>query len=103
MNSLCEGFNIDSLKKRFDPHYMRRFMAEQLLKKKQERLKKEDEENKAKSVNFRMRMTKDAPESQKKKPEEDFENKKLVPVLREAFELVETIENRKKEAEKKIR
>ena len=34
MNTLCEGFNIDSIKKRFDPKYMQRFMAEHLLKKK---------------------------------------------------------------------
>lgn len=37
MNALYDGFNIDSIKKRFDPHYMRRFMAEQLLKAKRAR------------------------------------------------------------------
>jgi len=41
MNQLCDGFNIDSIKKRYDPNYMKRFMAELLLKKKNERLKKE--------------------------------------------------------------
>jgi hypothetical protein len=41
MNTLYDGFNIDSIKKRYDPHYMRRFMAEQLLKIKRERDEKE--------------------------------------------------------------
>lgn len=54
MNSLCEGFNIESLKKRFDPHYMKRFFAESLLKAKREREKKEREEaEKRGTVNFR--------------------------------------------------
>lgn len=38
MNILCDGFNIDSIKKRFDPNFMKRFMAEALLKKKNERM-----------------------------------------------------------------
>jgi len=38
LNILDEGFNIESIKKRFDPYYMRRFMAEALLKEKQKRL-----------------------------------------------------------------
>ena len=46
---------------------------------------------------------KDEPESQKKRPEEDFENKKLIPILKEAFDLIDTIETRKKKAEEKIR
>jgi hypothetical protein len=46
MNTLCEGFNIDSIKKRFDPQYMKRFMAEALLKKKKERETIEQEEKK---------------------------------------------------------
>jgi hypothetical protein len=28
MNALCEGFNIESLKKRYDSNYMKRFFAE---------------------------------------------------------------------------
>jgi hypothetical protein len=46
MNILYDGFNVDSIKKRFDPNFMKRFMAEMLLKKKQERLDKEKEEAK---------------------------------------------------------
>lgn len=44
MNILYEGFNIDSIKKRYDPTYMKRFMAELLLKKKRERESKEREQ-----------------------------------------------------------
>ena len=32
MNALYQGFNIESIKKRFDPKYMQRFFAEALLK-----------------------------------------------------------------------
>lgn len=46
MNVLYDGFNIDSIKKRYDPNYMKHFMAEMLLKKKQERITKEEEEKK---------------------------------------------------------
>ena len=46
----------------------------------------------------RIQSKKDQPDSQKKKPEEDFENKKLLPVLREAFDLLMMIEKRKKDA-----
>jgi hypothetical protein len=37
INILYDGFNIDSIKKRYDPNFMKRFMAEALLKKKTER------------------------------------------------------------------
>lgn len=43
MNILCDGFNIESIKKRYDPNYMKRFMAEVLLKKKEDRIKKDQE------------------------------------------------------------
>lgn len=48
-------------------------------------------------------LNKEEHESQKKRSEEDFENKKLLPILREAFDLISTIENRKRDAEKKIK
>ena len=47
LKRLYEGFNVESIKKRFDPFYMRRFMAEALLKAKKERQSKEREEKKA--------------------------------------------------------
>ena len=44
MNILYEGFNIESIKRRFDPHYMKRLIGDQMKKKKEERLSKEREE-----------------------------------------------------------
>ena len=41
MNVLYEGFNIESIKKRFDPNFMKRFIAERFLKEKREREEKE--------------------------------------------------------------
>lgn len=41
LNCIYLGFNVDSLKKHFDPKYMQRFFAEQLLKEKAKRLSKE--------------------------------------------------------------
>ena len=99
MNILYDGFNLDSIKKRFDPKYMQRFFGEQLKKAKEERLRKEAEEAK-KTGGLRAMLLKEQPDSQKKRPEEDFENKKLVPILREAFDLVQTIEKIKKDSEK---
>ena len=55
------------------------------------------------SISQQSRLVKDEHESQKKRPEEDYENKKLIPILREAFDLVMMMEQRKKEAEKKIK
>lgn len=59
-----------------------------------------DLEESKKSGGLRILLQKEQPDSQKKKPEEDFENKKLFPVLREAFELVSIIEKNRAEAEK---
>ncbi len=33
LKRLYDGFNVDSIRKRFDPNYMKRFMAEAYLKK----------------------------------------------------------------------
>jgi len=44
MNTIYDGFNVESIKKRFDPQYMKRFMAEALMKRKE---KREEEEKKA--------------------------------------------------------
>ena len=41
LKRLYDGFNVDSIKKRYDPHYMQRFMAEQMVKEKAKRLSKE--------------------------------------------------------------
>jgi hypothetical protein len=44
MNALYDGFNLDSIRKRFDPNFMKRFMAESLLKAKATRETKEREQ-----------------------------------------------------------
>ena len=40
MNVLYDGFNIESIKRRFDPNFMKRFFADAMLKKKKEREEK---------------------------------------------------------------
>jgi len=107
LKRLYDGFNVESIKKRYDPHFMKRFFAEALLKEKAkrksaERAKQEASAGDKLTLNRIMGM-KDEPESQKKMPEEDFENKKLLPILRQAFDLITLIENRKKETEAKIK
>jgi len=32
LKRLYDGFNVESIKKRYDPHFMKRFFAEALLK-----------------------------------------------------------------------
>lgn len=49
------------------------------------------------------RLQKEDPDEQKKRSEEDFESKKLESVLREAFDLIMILINRKLSAEKTIR
>ena len=43
------------------------------------------------------------PESQKKRPEEDFENKKLLGILQDVFYLVTDIEKRNKKIDREIK
>jgi len=45
LKRLYDGFNVESIKKRYDPHYMQRFMAEALLKAKKARLAEEQKNN----------------------------------------------------------
>jgi hypothetical protein len=100
LNRLYEGFNVESIKKRYDPKYMQRFMAEQILKERAKRLSKERES--AGGIT-KIDALKDQHESQKKKPEEDFDNKRLISIFKEAFDLINLIEDRKRDTEKKIK
>ena len=43
LKRLYDGFNVESIKKRFDPYYMRRYLAEAIMKEKKKRLSKERE------------------------------------------------------------
>jgi hypothetical protein len=71
LKRLYEGFNVESIKKHYDPKYMQRFFAEQLLKEKAKRLSRERESSKGPT---QIDSLKDQHESQKKRPEENFEN-----------------------------
>ena len=73
-----------------------------LLKKKQERLDKEKSEEKKSSGIKKIFLQKEQPDSQKKRAEEDFENKKLLSVLQEAFDLITTIEQIRESSKKQI-
>lgn len=46
LKRLYEGFNVESIKKHYDPKYMQRFFAEQLLKEKAKRLSRERDSSK---------------------------------------------------------
>jgi hypothetical protein len=100
LKRLYDGFNVESIKKHLDPKYMQRFFAEQLLKEKAKRLSRERDSSKGPA---QIDSLKDQHESQKKRPEEDFENKKLLPIFKEAFDLIMIIEDRKRETDKKIK
>jgi hypothetical protein len=47
-------------------------------------------------------LQRENPDQSEKKPEEDFENLKLRPILTEAFELVQAIDKHIRKTEKKI-
>mmetsp|Transcript_25437 Transcript_25437/g.19187 ORF Transcript_25437/g.19187 Transcript_25437/m.19187 type:complete len:279 (+) Transcript_25437:580-1416(+) len=102
MNTIYDGFNVDSIKKRYDPNYMKRFMAEMMIKKKDERVKKENDQLEKAGIS-RVFLQKEQPDSQKKRPEEDFENKKLLPVLEETYQLIKTIEGIRNDINKQIK
>jgi|LauGreDrversion4_2_1035121.scaffolds.fasta_scaffold39707_5 hypothetical protein len=111
LKRLYDGFNVESIKKRFDPDYMKRFFAEALLKEKAKRKAAEKSSERAKvnedvksgaSTQSALKRVigmkeEDEAQTQKKRPEEDFENLKLRPILRQAFDLIMLIENKKKD------
>jgi hypothetical protein len=64
---------------------------------------KSNERDSSASTLKRVQALKDEPDSQKKMPEEDFDNKKLLPILKQAFDLINEIENRKNATEARIK
>lgn len=103
LKRLYDGFNVDSIRKRFDPKYMKRLIADQYLKKLAFSKSKSNERDSSASTLKRVQALKDEPDSQKKMPEEDFDNKKLLPILKQAFDLINEIENRKNATEARIK
>ena len=87
---LKEGFNIESLKKYFDPNYTKK---QELKKKKLEERKKLIAEGKIKED---IKDNIEEPEEQRKMREEQFEKPKLLPILTEAYDLVKTMEERER-------
>lgn len=102
LKRLYDGFNVDSIRKRFDPKYMKRLIADQYLKKLMMKKKVDAPAGGISGLN-RIQALKDEPESQKKMPEEDFENKKLIPILKAAFDVINEIEEKKRVTEKRIK
>jgi len=122
--TIQSGFNIISLKKRYDPSYLKTFIALRLTEardkkkreaeakrraaggEKAEEVKKEDDTKHDMKLSSKFNLDnlrEDIEETQKKMPEEDFENKKLLPILQEAFDLVDMLEKKKKETHKQLK
>lgn len=97
LKRLYEGFNVESIRKRFEIQKMKEFIVSSMFK------KKDDSATRPVNGPQRIDNLKDQHESQKKRPEEDWENKKLLPILQEAYYLIKKINKRKEETEAKIK
>lgn len=89
---LKEGFNVESIKKYFDPHYHKKV---EIKKKKMEEKKKLIAEGKLKED---IKDNMEEPEEQRKMREEQFEKPKLLPILQEAYQLISEMEGIEKKA-----
>ena len=98
MSTLTKGFNINSLKNHFDPDWYKKKLKEGLAKR---FMKKK--ETKVSGVGSLDAMKEDITQDQKKMGQEDWEKKKLIPILTDAYTLVLAIEGKKTEAEKKVK
>ena len=102
-NTLMKGFNIESLKNKFDPQWYKKQLAKAFLRKKTEREKGyKNKPGAVSELDALQDMKEDPKEKQKKMPQEDFEKQHLVPIFEEAYQLVVKIEGRKDEADKKV-
>lgn len=103
LKRLYDGFNVESIRRRFNPDYMKKMVVEKSILEKM--LKKKEQDKRGSSANglTRIQGMKDEPDSQKKRPEEDWENKKLLPIFEEAYKLINEIEQRKTKAEQRIK
>ena len=72
------------------------------IKEKRENSQSAPESRKANDASI-AHMKEDVKDKQKEMPAEDFENIKLQPILREAYDLFHMLDSRKTEAEKKIK
>lgn len=101
MTELTKGFNINSLKNHMNPNWYKKKLQDALAKKlmKKPGPKRPGREDDTSALDA---MKEDVTE-QKKVPQEDWEKKKLIPILTEAYQLVVKIENKKAEADKKVK
>lgn len=105
---MAEGFNFNSLRREYD---FEGFKRERALREKREKeaqesmkLKKEEEGTGPKRVNLdSLRENAGSNTEAKKMSEEDFENKRLKPILDDAWALLKKLENIEKEAKAKIK
>ena len=106
LSTLGEGFNLTSLQAKFDPSYFtkKKFIKDAMdrIKEKRENSVGATESKKANDASI-AHMKEDVKDKQKEMPSEDFENLKLLPILREAYDLFHMLDSRKSEAEKKIK
>lgn len=110
-STLSDAFNILSLKRRFDPKFQRQLAVKQAMQAgKADRVNAAEAakvglsaENATRSalVDKLAHMREKVEDQQVRVPPEDFENKKLFPVLEAAYDLVALVESREAEALKK--
>jgi len=104
LGTLGEGFNLTSLQARFDPTYLtKKKFVKDLMHKIKEKREHSVESKKAANDASIAHMKEDVKDKQKEMPSEDFENIKLMPILKEAYDLFHMLDSRKAEAEKKIK
>jgi uncharacterized membrane protein len=85
---LGEGFNLTSLHARFDPTYLlkKKFVKDMMNKIKEKRETSVESKKVANDASI-AHMKEDVKDKQKEMPSEDFENIKLMPILKEAYDL----------------
>jgi len=83
---------------------MKRMMVKEMMQKvKETREKSQEKESKKKPAETIEHLREGVADKQDKMPSEDFENTKLLPILKEAYDLFHELDSRKTEAEQKIK
>ena len=83
---------------------MKRMMVKEMMEKaKQAREKSQEKESKKKPAETIEHLREGVTDKQDKMPSEDFENAKLLPILKEAYDLFHELDGRKTDAEQKIK
>ena len=90
---------------KFDPNFLakKKFVQDLMMKMKEKRLASEDSKKTATKDDSIAHMKEDVKDKQKEMPSEDFENLKIMPILKEAYDLFHELDSRKADADKKIK